>query len=68
MRITSGRRWPIALLYVVGLALLVEGAGYLIVKASDNDLGDRPQRHLYSAIRGHELNPGYRAPPIPRGA
>ena len=60
MRITSGRRWPIALLYVVGLALLVEGAGYLIVKAYDNDLGDRPQRHLYSAIRGHELNPSYR--------
>jgi len=56
----AGRRWPIALLYAMALALLVEGAGYLIVKAYDNDLGDRPQRHLYSAIRGHELNPAYR--------
>jgi hypothetical protein len=56
----GGRRWPIALLYIVGLALLVEGAGYIVVRAYDNELGDSSQRHLYSAIRGHELNPGYR--------
>ncbi|MGH6898902.1 MAG: SGNH/GDSL hydrolase family protein, partial [Geminicoccaceae bacterium] len=60
MRIAGGRKWPIALLYVLALALLVEGAGYLIVSAYDNDLGNRSQRHLYSAIRGHELNPSYR--------
>lgn len=60
MRFTGGRKWPFALLYVIALALLVEGAGYLIVRVYDNDLGNRSQRHLYSAIRGHELNPDYR--------
>jgi hypothetical protein len=60
MRLTGGRKRPIALLYVIALALLVEGAGYLIVRICDNDLGNGSQRHLYSAIRGHELNPDYR--------
>ena len=32
----------------------------LVIKAYDNDLGNSSQRHLYSAVRGHELNPGYR--------
>jgi hypothetical protein len=60
MPFIGGRRWPITLLYVIVLALLVEGAGYIVVRVYDNDLGDSSQRHLYSAIRGHELNPGYR--------
>jgi hypothetical protein len=47
-------------LYVASLALLFEGAAFLVVKAYDNELGNSPQRHLYSAVRGHELNPGYR--------
>jgi lysophospholipase L1-like esterase len=42
------------------LALLFEGAAGLVVKAYDNDLGNSSQRHLYSAVRGHELNPSYR--------
>ena len=54
------RRWLIGCLYVAGLALLFEGAAFLAVKAYDNELGNGSQRHLYSAIRGHELNPGYR--------
>lgn len=53
-------RWSIRCLYVVGLALLFEGAAFLTVKAYDNELGNSSQRHLYSAIRGHELNPSYR--------
>jgi lysophospholipase L1-like esterase len=60
MRFVGSRTWPFALLYAIALALLVEGAGYLIVRGYDNDLGNRSQRHLYSAIRGHELNPDYR--------
>ena len=47
-------------LYVASLALLFEGAAFLVVKAYDNELGNSSQRHLYSAVRGHELNPGYR--------
>jgi hypothetical protein len=54
------RPWLIGCLYVAGLALLFEGAAFLTVKAYDNELGNGSQRHLYSAIRGHELNPGYR--------
>lgn len=54
------RQWLIRCLYVGGLALLFEGAAFLMVKAYDNDLGNSSQRHLYSAIRGHELNPNYR--------
>jgi hypothetical protein len=54
------RRWAIRCLYVASLAILFEGAAGLVVKAYDNDLGNSPQRHLYSAVRGHELNPGYR--------
>ena len=54
-----GRKWLIVPLYLIALAALVEGGAYLTVKAYDNDLGNRSQRHLYSAIRGHELNPSY---------
>jgi hypothetical protein len=70
MRLTGGRKWAIALLYVVALTLAIEGAGYLIVRAYDNDLGNRSQRHLHSAIRGHELIsiPTIGAPSIPGGA
>jgi hypothetical protein len=53
------RRWSIRCLYIAGLALLFEGAAGLVVKAYDNDLGNSSQRHLYSAVRGHELNPSY---------
>jgi lysophospholipase L1-like esterase len=60
MRVVIGWRWLIVPLYVAGLALLVEGGAYLTVKAFDNELGNQSQRHLYSAIRGHELNPSYR--------
>jgi hypothetical protein len=56
----AARRWSIRCLYVASLALLFEGAAGLVVKAYDNDLGNSSQRHLYSAVRGHELNPGYR--------
>lgn len=55
-----GRKWLIVPLYLMALAALIEGGAYLTVKAFDNDLGNRSQRHLYSAIRGHELNPSYR--------
>jgi hypothetical protein len=55
------RRWLVGSLYVAILALLFEGAAMLVIKAYDNDLGNRSQRHLYSAVRGHELNPTYRA-------
>jgi hypothetical protein len=57
---SRARRWLIRSLYVASLALLFEGAAFLVVKAYDNELGNSPQRHLYSAVRGHELNPGYR--------
>jgi hypothetical protein len=57
---SRARRWLIRCLYVASLALLFEGAALLVVKAYDNDLGNSSQRHLYSAVRGHELNPGYR--------
>jgi hypothetical protein len=57
---SPARRWLIRSLYVASLALLFEGAAFLVVKAYDNELGNSPQRHLYSAVRGHELNPGYR--------
>jgi hypothetical protein len=56
----ASRRWSIKCLYVASLALLFEGAAGLVVKAYDNDLGNSSQRHLYSAVRGHELNPSYR--------
>ena len=54
------RRWLVRGLYVAILALLFEGAAILVIKAYDNDLGNSSQRHLYSAVRGHELNPTYR--------
>jgi hypothetical protein len=54
------RRWSIRCLYVASLALLFEAAAFVVVKAYDNDLGNSSQRHLYSAVRGHELNPSYR--------
>jgi len=54
------RRWSIRVLYVAVLALLLEGLSFLTVKAYDNELGNASQRHLYSAIRGHQLNPDYR--------
>ncbi len=56
---SRARRWSIRCLYVASLALLFEGAAFLLVKAYDNELGNSSQRHLYSAVRGHELNPGY---------
>jgi hypothetical protein len=54
------RRWSIRCLYVATLVLLFEGSAFLTVRAYDNELGNGSQRHLYSAIRGHELSPGYR--------
>jgi lysophospholipase L1-like esterase len=57
---SRARRWSIRCLYVASLALLFEAAAFVVVKAYDNDLGNSSQRHLYSAVRGHELNPGYR--------
>lgn len=54
------RRWSIRALYLAILALLFEGMSFLTVKAYDNELGNAAQRHLYSAIRGHQLNPDYR--------
>ena len=54
------RRWLVGGLYVAILALLFEGAAMLVIKAYDNDLGNSSQRHLYSAVRGRELNPTYR--------
>jgi hypothetical protein len=54
------RRWSIRCLYILSLALLFEGAAFLAVQAYDNELGNSSQRHLYSAVRGHELNPNYR--------
>ena len=57
---SRARRWLVRCLYVASLALLFEAAAFLVVKAYDNDLGNSSQRHLYSAVRGHELNPSYR--------
>ncbi len=49
------------LIYVVFLALLIELLSYVaVVHVFDNALGGRAERHLYSSIRGHELNPDYR--------
>ena len=57
---SRARRWLVRCLYVASLALLFEAAAFVVVKAYDNDLGNSSQRHLYSAVRGHELNPSYR--------
>jgi hypothetical protein len=57
---SRARRWSIRCLYVASLALLFEAAAFVVVKAYDNGLGNSSQRHLYSAVRGHELNPSYR--------
>jgi hypothetical protein len=57
---TRARRWAIGGLYVASLALLFEAAAFVVIKAYDNSLGNSSQRHLYSAVRGHELNPDYR--------
>jgi hypothetical protein len=39
---------------------LLEGFSYLLVTRLDNQLGNGSQRHVYSPLRGHEVNPGYR--------
>ena len=50
----------VVLAYVVFLFLLIEALSYyLVVKVFDNALGNGSERHLYSSIRGHELNPEY---------
>ncbi|MGH6942646.1 MAG: SGNH/GDSL hydrolase family protein [Geminicoccaceae bacterium] len=55
-------KWIFAFIYIVVLLFVIEGISYVVVVGSDNSLGDRSQRHLFSAIRGHELNPDYRRP------
>ena len=48
------------LLYLVLLFALVELLSYyVVVHVYDSALGNRSERHLYSSIRGHQLNPGY---------
>ncbi|MEO1109101.1 MAG: SGNH/GDSL hydrolase family protein [Pseudomonadota bacterium] len=50
----------IVLVYLVFLFLLVELLSYVaVVHLFDNALGGKAERHLYSSIRGHELNPDY---------
>lgn len=45
------------------LAFCIEGFSYLIVtRYFDNDLGRKAERHLYSSLRGHQLNPEYQRP------
>lgn len=47
--------------YVVVAAVLFELISYIVVvQIFDNGLGNRAERHLYSSIRGHQLNPDYR--------
>ncbi len=42
------------------LALCAEGVAYVIVTGYfDNDFGRRAERHLYSPLRGHQLNAEY---------
>lgn len=56
---TISRKWLLALVYVGVLAALSELCAYAIVSSFDNKLGNASQRHLYSPVRGHELNPTY---------
>ncbi|WP_282022245.1 hypothetical protein [Ruegeria faecimaris] len=50
----------VALFYVLFLFLLVELLSYYaVVHVFDNSLGNTAERHLYSSIRGHKLNPEY---------
>lgn len=52
--------WLLAAAYLVFLAVLAEGGAYLVVsKMRDNALGNVSERHLYSSIRSHKLNPSY---------
>ncbi len=49
------------LIYVLFLVLLIELLSYVaVVHLFDNALGNKAERHLYSSIRGHQLNPAYR--------
>lgn len=55
------RRSLFVILYLVMLLIILEGASYIVVaKLYDNSLGNQSERHLYSSIRGHQLNPTYR--------
>jgi lysophospholipase L1-like esterase len=53
-------KWVIGVLYVGVVALMLEGAAWVVVTWSDHALGNRSERFLFSPIRGHELNPEYR--------
>lgn len=45
------------------LALCLEGFSYVIVTGYfNNDFGRKAERHLYSSLRGHQLNPEYQRP------
>lgn len=53
-------KWLLAVAYLAFFAILVEGGAYLVVsKLRDNALGDVSERHHYSSIRSHKLNPAY---------
>ena len=50
-----------ALLFMGVVVVLLEAASYFVVAVlRDQTLGDLAERHVYSPIRGHELNPLYR--------
>ena len=55
------RRIVSLLLYVGVLAIVFEVFSYVVVvHVFDANLGGKAERHLYSPIRGHQLNPDYR--------
>jgi len=54
------RKILFSLLYIAFLLAILEVASYLVVvHLYDNKLGNKSERHLYSSIRGHQLNPDY---------
>ena len=60
----------LAVLLYVGLVVLsLEAASYFVVVVlRGHALGDLAERHVYSPIRGHKLNPRYRRDPDADGA
>jgi hypothetical protein len=57
---TLRAKWLIGVVYVGVVALMLEGAAWVVVTWSDHALGNQSERFLFSPIRGHELNPEYR--------
>jgi hypothetical protein len=59
--VSRSKKFLAVLLYIGLVVALLEAASYFIVVVlRDQALGDLAERHVYSPLRGHELNPRYR--------